>query len=83
MVKNPSANAGDSRDSGSIPGSGKSPKVGKGNSLQYVPGKFHRQRSLASYSPWGCNKSDMTERLNTHAQCGLLSYNSVKFRKML
>ena len=25
----------------------------------------HRQRSLASYSPWGCKESDTTERLNT------------------
>ena len=35
MVKNPPANAGDARDVGSIPGSGKSPGVGNGNSLQY------------------------------------------------
>ena len=34
--------------------------------LVFLPGKFHGQRSLASYSPWGCNKPDMTERLNTH-----------------
>ena len=35
MVKNPLANAEDARDVGSIPGSGKSPGVGNGNSLQY------------------------------------------------
>ena len=35
MVKNPPANAGDARDSGSIPGSRRSPGVGNGNSLQY------------------------------------------------
>ena len=35
MVKNPPANAGDIRDVGSIPGSGRSPGVGNGNSLQY------------------------------------------------
>ena len=34
-VKNPSANAGDIRDSGSIPGSGRSPVRGHGNPLQY------------------------------------------------
>ena len=28
MVKNPSTNAGDARDPGSIPGSGRSPEVG-------------------------------------------------------
>ena len=35
MVKNPPANAGDIRDMGSIPGSGKSPGGGHGNPLQY------------------------------------------------
>ena len=34
-VKNPSANAGDARDVGLIPGSGRSPGVENGNSLQY------------------------------------------------
>ena len=31
VVKNPPANAGDARDSGSIPGFGRSPGVGNGN----------------------------------------------------
>ena len=35
MVKNQPANAGDLRDSGSIPGSGRSPGGGNGNPLQY------------------------------------------------
>ena len=35
MVKNPPANAGDLRDSGLIPGSGRSPGGGHGNPLQY------------------------------------------------
>ena len=34
-VKNPLANAGDTRDMGSIPGSGRSPEKGNGNPLQY------------------------------------------------
>ena len=34
MVKNPPAKAGDARDVGSIPGSGRSPGEGNGNSLQ-------------------------------------------------
>jgi len=25
-----------------------------------LPGKFHGQRSLVGYSPWGCKKSDTT-----------------------
>ena len=35
VVKNPPANPGDVRDVGSIPGSGRSPEGGHGNSLQY------------------------------------------------
>ena len=35
VVKNPTANAGDTRDMGSIPGSGRSPGEGNGNPLQY------------------------------------------------
>ena len=35
MGKNPPANAGDTRDEGLIPGSGRSPGGGNGNPLQY------------------------------------------------
>ena len=35
VVKNLPANAGDARDTGSTPGSGRSPGVGNGNPLQY------------------------------------------------
>ena len=35
VVKNPPANAGDIRDEGSIPGSGRFPGGGHGNPLQY------------------------------------------------
>ena len=35
MVKNPPANAGDAKDTNSIPGSGRSPGEGNGNPLQY------------------------------------------------
>ena len=35
MVKNPSANAGDIKDTGLIPGLGRSPGEGNGNPLQY------------------------------------------------
>ena len=39
MVKNMLANAGDVKDVGSIPGSGRSPGEGNGNPLQYSCGK--------------------------------------------
>ena len=35
VVKNPAASAGDARDAGLIPGSGRSPGGGNGNPLQY------------------------------------------------
>ena len=28
-----------------------------------ILGKFHGQRSLLGYSPWGCQERDTTERL--------------------
>ena len=35
VVENPPANAGDARDEGSVPESGRSPGEGNGNPLQY------------------------------------------------
>ena len=32
----------------------------------FLPRKFHGQRSLVGYSPWGCKQSDTIERLSTH-----------------
>ena len=50
MAKNLSANAGDARDTDSIPGSGRYPGEGNGNPLRstpvFLPGKSHGQRSL-------------------------------------
>ena len=32
----------------------------------FLPGEFHRQRSLADYSPWGHKELDVTERLTQY-----------------
>ena len=32
----------------------------------FLPGKFHGQRSLVGYRPWGHKESDMTEQLSTY-----------------
>ena len=62
MVKNLPDNARDARDVGSIPGSGRSPRVGKWQpSPVFLPGESHGQRSLVGYSPWGCQELDTTE----------------------
>ena len=53
-------------DLGSIPGLGRSPREENGNLLQCCCPEHSMDRSLASYSPWGCKGLDMTERL-THA----------------
>ena len=51
-----------SGDLGSIPGLGRSPGRGHGNSLQYsCLENPHEQRSLEGYSPWGLKESDTTE----------------------
>ena len=48
----------------SVPGLGRLPGEGNGYLLLvFLRGKFHRQRSLAGYSPWGCKESDMIEQL--------------------
>ena len=31
----------------------------------FFPGKFHRRRSLAGYSLWGCKESDTPEHIHT------------------
>ena len=59
------ASACNARDPGSIPGLGRSPREGMATTPVFLPGKFHRQRSLADYSPWDCKESGMTEPL-TH-----------------
>ena len=33
---------------------------------EFLPGKFHGQRSLAGYSPWGRKESDTTEHIHTY-----------------
>ena len=33
--------------------------------------KFHGQRSLTGYSPWGHKESDMTEQLSAHTRTGM------------
>ena len=62
VVKNRPANAGDTEDVGSTPGSGRSPEGGHDNPLQYsCLENPHGQRSLVGYSLWGRKESDTTE----------------------
>ena len=77
VVKNPPANAGDSRDMGSVPGLGRSPGEGNSNSLQY----FCLENSRG---PWqamvpGVAKSWTwlsTSRMNWVVNCILFSHQT-------
>ena len=54
VVKNLPASARNGRDVGLIPGLGRSPWRRKQPPTPvFLSGKFHGQRSLAGYSPWG------------------------------
>ena len=58
--------AGDTRDQNLIPGSGRSPRAGKGTPV-FLAGKSHGQRNLVGYSP-GIAKSQtrLSTRTRTH-----------------
>ena len=63
-VKNLPANAGDTGDLGSIPGSGRSLRGGNGTHSSILASKIPWMEDLEDYSPWGHKESDMTEQLN-------------------
>ena len=61
MVKNLPANAGEVRDIGSFPGSGRSPGGGNGNPLQYSCLENPMDRAVWQDTVHGVTESDMTE----------------------
>ena len=62
VVKNPPANAGDLRDMGSTPGSGRSPRGGHINPTSvFFHGESHGQRGLATTVHGDLKESDMTK----------------------
>ena len=46
---------------GDLPNPGIEPRRKWQPTPALLPGKFHGQRSLVGYSPWGCKELDMTE----------------------
>ena len=76
VVKNPPANAGDTRDVGSTPGLGRSPGVGTGNPLQYSCLENSMDRgalglqSKGSQTWWSCFHVQNTSlSICTHLWC--------------
>ena len=68
VVKNLPTNAGDIRDRGSIPGSGRSPGEGNGNPLQYSCLENPMDRGAWQATVHGVTKSQTgLEGLSTHA----------------
>ena len=72
MVKNLPANAGDTGDAGSIPGSGRSTGVGNGTPLQYSCLENSMSRGAWQATVHGVSESDTTERQSMHASTLLL-----------
>ena len=67
VVKNLLSNAGDLRDTGSIPGSGRPSAEGNSNPLQYSCLENSVDRgSLAGYSPWGHKELDTSKLEGAH-----------------
>ena len=72
MIKNSPANAGDVRDVGSIPGSGRSPGGGHGNPLQYscMENPMDRGAWWATVHRVSRSRTRL-KRLSTHAIGGI------------
>ena len=68
VVRNLPANEGDSRESGSAPGLGRSPGGGNSSPLQYSRWENHMDRGdwQATDSPLDHKDSDMTESLSNN-----------------
>ena len=61
MLKNPPANAGDARDTGSIPGSGRSPGEGNGNPPSILAWKIPWTEKPGRVTVHGVAELDTTE----------------------
>ena len=78
VVKNPSASVGGCKRCRFDPWVGMIPWRGKWHPTPvFLPGKFHGQRNLVGYSPWGHKDLDMTELLT------LLLFNAYENKERL
>ena len=70
MVKNLSANAGNARDAGFIPGLGRSPGKGNGNLLQYSCLKISVDRRASQATVYEVTELNMTKHTHTDTHPG-------------
>ena len=83
MVKNLLANAGDTRDVGLMPGSGRSPGGANGNRLQYsCLGNSLGRGALEGYRTWCCKELDMTEHSPQHSICRCCKRREIGFYRL-
>ena len=61
MIRNPPANAGDKRDAGSIPGSGRSLEEGMATHSSVLAWRTPWTEELLGYPPWGRKELGTTE----------------------
>ena len=80
-VKNLPASAGDTRDVGSVPGSGRSPGRGHGNPVQYSCLENPINRGAWEATVHSVAESNMTE--HTHMQLWESHFISLNFRVFL
>ena len=66
MVRNPPASAGDLRDTGPIPGSGRPPGGGHGNNSSILIWRIPWTEGPGALQSWGHKELDTTE-VTTHA----------------
>ena len=65
VVKNLPANAGNARDTGSIPGLGRSPGEEMATYSSILACRIPRTEEPGGYGLWGCKESDTNEHLST------------------